>query len=236
MSSAPSPGDVTLAELNEIRTLLDSALKLARALDGIRTRNLDQSRDLVQELAYDLARVHKRSFDFDPDFARNLAFDYDLNYARNLAFDLDQEFLSLIQDLQGTFVTDSGRDLLISRLAGRLGRELPRLTEVVESVHGQVIALWSAMSAEIQVHGSAGTQTGPMVTGTAIRIVTLAVRSLPPVDRCRYRDEFSSDLWELAAAGAGRVGQLRHAVRQLICAPSLRRALKAEHASRRVLS
>jgi hypothetical protein len=46
-------------------------------------------------------------------------------------------------------------------------------------------------------------------------LTSVASFLLPAADRARYSEEYRSELWELAQAGAGRIRQLRYALRQL---------------------
>jgi hypothetical protein len=63
----------------------------------------------------------------------------------------------------------------------------------------------------------------PSATG----LMAAAVRLLPAADRGRYAAEYLSELWDLAQFGAGRLGQLRYAFRQLVRALPMRLALRA---------
>jgi hypothetical protein len=47
-------------------------------------------------------------------------------------------------------------------------------------------------------------------------LVAATARLLPVADRERYAEEFRSELWDLAQAGAGRLRQLGYAFRQLL--------------------
>ena len=65
------------------------------------------------------------------------------------------------------------------------------------------------------------------VAPPAASLLAAAVRLLPAGHRNRYRQEYRSELWDLARAGAGRTGQLRYAFRQLRSAPKVRFALRS---------
>jgi len=67
------------------------------------------------------------------------------------------------------------------------------------------------------------------VTGSARRLVEVASRLLPTTDRARYSKEYRSELWDLAAAGAGRRQQIGYALRQFRCAVPLRFAVLSPH-------
>ncbi len=53
------------------------------------------------------------------------------------------------------------------------------------------------------------------VVCSAAGLLTAASRLLPAGDRARYAEEYRSELWDLAQGGAGRLGQLWYALRQL---------------------
>lgn len=53
------------------------------------------------------------------------------------------------------------------------------------------------------------------VVPLAARLLTAAAYPLPDGDRVRYAEEYRAELWDLAQAGAGRIRQLRYALRQL---------------------
>ena len=62
---------------------------------------------------------------------------------------------------------------------------------------------------------------------SATRLLTAAARLLPVGERARYAEEYRSELWELAQAGAGRIRQLCYALRQLRSAPSMGFAVRS---------
>ena len=53
------------------------------------------------------------------------------------------------------------------------------------------------------------------VAPSAASLLTTAARLLPAAHRGRYAEEYRSELWDLAQAGAGRMRQLRYAFCQL---------------------
>jgi hypothetical protein len=75
----------------------------------------------------------------------------------------------------------------------------------------------------------AGAQKQPTVrvAALAVRAAAAATRLLPAADRARYDDEYRSELWDLAAAGAGRRQQILCALRQLYATVPLRFAILA---------
>jgi MFS family permease len=64
-------------------------------------------------------------------------------------------------------------------------------------------------------------QKARKVAPSANGLLTATVRLLPADHRNRYRQEYRSELLDLAQAGAGRIGQLRYAFRQLRSAPQM---------------
>ena len=61
--------------------------------------------------------------------------------------------------------------------------------------------------------------------GAARRLVTIAASLLPGEDRARFCEEYRSELWDLASAGATRRQQLGYAFRQLLRVAPLRAAV-----------
>ena len=61
---------------------------------------------------------------------------------------------------------------------------------------------------------------------SAGRLLAVAVRLLPAGDRGRYAEEYSSELWEIAFAGASRRLQFLYATRQFIRVAHLRVAVR----------
>ena len=82
-----------------------------------------------------------------------------------------------------------------------------------------------------QVPGERGSgwtdRVRPRVAPLAARLLGMAARLLPEADRARYAEEFRCEVWELAAAGAARWGQLARAARVLTRAWETWAALRA---------
>jgi hypothetical protein len=141
--------------------------------------------------------------------ASDLARDRDLAPAYRLARDLATAAARDLADFE-----DLGRGRLRLRrfsrdrtaaLARRLASELDR----AEAARGQ------------------GGAQGRGVAPSASRLLASAARWLPAADRTRYAEEYRSELWEIARAGAGRRTQLAYAVRQVMSAWRLRIELRA---------
>ncbi|MCU7726253.1 hypothetical protein ODJ79_21200 [Actinoplanes sp. KI2] len=93
-------------------------------------------------------------------------------------------------------------------------------------------------TAELMVMAMREPEEGPRPATPAAVAAWLAhkaVRVLPAASRDRYHDEFGSELYELAAAGASRWVQLRYVTRLLDQAWVLRAELR-EAATRQVRS
>jgi hypothetical protein len=65
------------------------------------------------------------------------------------------------------------------------------------------------------------------IVPSAARLLSFAARFLPAGDQARYKEEFRSELWDLAAAGAGSRAQLIYAIRQASSVLRLRLELRS---------
>ncbi len=65
------------------------------------------------------------------------------------------------------------------------------------------------------------------VAAPAKKLVAVASRLLPVAERARYLEEYRSELWDLAAAGAGCCRQVGYGARQVLSAMPLRSAVLA---------
>jgi len=204
----------------------------------------DLDLDLVRarDLAHDLTRSLTRSFDLEPDPDVRCARigTLDLNRARASALGLDRALdgdlnllfahdLAYVRDL----VRDLARDLGRARDRARardIGLDIDldpdidravRLAGVLESLPerarrlGRVDALDGQQDAGRRVVPSAG------------RLLAAAARLLPAGDRGRYREEFSSELWDLAQVGGGRCQQFRYTGSQIVRLVQVRAAVLA---------
>lgn len=61
----------------------------------------------------------------------------------------------------------------------------------------------------------------------AAKLLAAATWPLPTADRARHAEEYLSELWDLAQVGAGRLGQLAYALRQVRSAPRISLALRS---------
>lgn len=95
---------------------------------------------------------------------------------------------------------------------GKAQAELARLTEVLPLVTGATPAKRTR---------------APDPAAGAVKLARGTVKALPAANRSRYHDEFTSELYELAAAGASRWKQLAYSLRLLNQAWVLRAELRA---------
>lgn len=157
------------------------------------------------------------------------------------------EGLHLRRDLYQALIFDLSRArLLVSKLIhlatghGQSGfpdrvsvsDALEELVATVERAHRRIADLRAAVPEGTRRPSE---RTGVRVTRTAVQMVAWAARVQPAADRLRYSEEFLVELWDLAAAGARRPGQLRYAAWQLVRALWLRSELKKSRASKRAV-
>ncbi|MFD0686025.1 hypothetical protein [Actinomadura fibrosa] len=245
MTTPPPDPAAALTQSDHLLTYLDRILVRVRNLD----RDLDRILARARDLDRDLVRSHVVDFDLDldlvsdlvRDFVRALDLDHALHRDLDRAFKLNRglsralvrslarvRFRVLVRDLDRALSLDLDLDLVhvcLGKLTRAVAQARERLAEVQE-------ALPSVTNAAV---GRSGKRAGALLASTAVRAAGWAVRMLPSADRPRYAEEFRSELWELAAADAGRWRQVRHAVRLLVRAPLLRRELTRPRA-RRALS
>lgn len=177
----------------------------------------------------------------DQDFART----HDLTTASDLARDLVTAFENVI-NLDLNHAAASANALGI---ADDLGRALYIADTIdVPRTRDLAAAISIARNLAYQLAGFChGRQTAQQVSAdhpqadrlarvapSAGWLLATAARLLPAPDRARYREEYHSELHDLASAGAGRLHQLRYAARQLTRTAHLRRAImtpRRKHAS-----
>jgi hypothetical protein len=205
----------------------------------------------VRALVREFSRVRTMAVDVDPDLARSLA--VDLAHVRDLDLALtrartrrrikDPGRLSvLVLDLKrgaeqafgragrhhAGFARDRSRALavelaVLSDFDARVGRELDELAGEVAAFR-TTAAAWSRSD---RVDGCRSA-TGSFASGlVARRLVDVASCVVPVVHRERYREEWRSELHELAAIGRSRQQQLTYAVRLLTRAWEVRFELRA---------
>ena len=183
------------------RTPSALARDLVLALDHARFIALDRPRARARALD----RAHARALDLvgTLDLGRARALARNLAFARARALDRDHAPVLHVRDR---------------------GRALDR---ALDHAHGCAVALVSALDHDRTFGRSRARREAGRVAYSAARLLVGAARLLPAADRARYAEEYRSELWELARAGAGRPGQLGYALRQLHSAPRTGRALRA---------
>lgn len=202
---------------------LDRALYCAHDLARALAKDLDRARDRAAKyLAGDLRRDICRDLDCARDHASKLIadLDRDLDGARARAWDITDTLehtptRDLDRALDYTLIRalDTARDG-----AGDLRREIQRAYELTRDLY--------------RTRRSRPTKrvvpSATSLLATAARfLLAAAARLLPATDRGRYAEEYQAELWDLAQAGAGRVQQLRYALRQFRNVVSVRVALRS---------
>lgn len=176
----------------------DHGSALARARD--RNREYELARALARELdhANTLAVELRRARGLDPARVREVSFTLARAHARARALDLPR-----------IRVLDRARALVRD-----LDRHLDRASTLVGDLAHSLAC------------DSERTPREPMLL--AGRLLAVAAWMLPAGDRHRYREEFWSELAEIASAGGCRRAQLGYAIRQVKSASwSLRAELRA---------
>jgi hypothetical protein len=205
----------------ELRSALDRAHDLAAHLaedcdvnpDHIRELALVHAHagDLARKLHHGLARrIDGDSVDVDhvADAARDLVGSLDHDLHRNLYLDFDR---AGARDL----ARPRSRDLLRACFDAR-----DLVSSLENTSNGTALGAPRADKAAAQ-------RPARQVAAPAKGLVAAAARLLPAADRTRYREEYRSELWDLAAIGAGRSKQVGYAARQLLGALPLRYAVQA---------
>jgi hypothetical protein len=198
---------------NALNHARDLALDLEAARDHARTNAPDHAldRDLDRDLdrALDRALGLAHTLDRDRDRGLYLELDHALEYvlAVVLAIDSDPDYSRNLERIRAG-ARDLAQDLHLIRRLIRV-----QATEYQESIPR------SAESPEpVRVR---------RVTASAVRLAGAAARLLPAGERARFGEEYRSELWDLAQAGAGRRQQLGYATRQLGRTAPLRLAVLA---------
>lgn len=191
---------------------------------------------LGHALAYDLAGLEK-ALEGEPsrELARELA------RARGYAYDL-----ASVLDVARAQGRIGGRTLnsalaLDSALDSALGRARDLLGD---QALGQEIELLQAGGRTLARHvtglrrrpvavAAKSSSTGVVVARASSRLTVWAVRLVPPAHRAEYEEDFRAEVYEVAAAGAGWWGQVRHCLRVLVRVPLLRQELLAPAPSTR---
>jgi hypothetical protein len=228
---------------------LDLSRDLARVLD--RARDLARAGNLTRELGLGLARALELDRDLNLDIAtaRGILADLDRALSRDLALasasgldhtlgrDLDLDLalgrdlelaLALASDLDiaSTRAPTFDRDLASARTRARsLAYELQLLRDRVAELER---TQWTVPPGP---RSAKPAQTRPVAL-SARRLAVAAAWLLPAGDRARYGEEYRSELWDLAHAGAGRRQQVGYAFRQFVRAVPMRQAVLAPRGKR----
>jgi hypothetical protein len=189
----------------------------ARNLARVHARNLALAGDLsaVLDLEADVALALASAITRTQSRDRTQAHAHDLARIHARTPDLSIH-LARARDLALAVAADADADLANER-ARDLARALKRACKTAEAKIAQ-------RASPALPRPAASRRQAP--SAGAVRLVRGAVRVLPPEHRCRYREEFDSELHELTTAGASRHAQWAYAVRLLDRAWVLRAELR----------
>jgi hypothetical protein len=165
------------------------------------------------------ARTHALALALERDLERDL----DRDLARALVLELDHAL-----DLDHDHALDLDRALvrarnLASALAVRDRILDPALSRALRAVEEIIRLLMRVGSDALPKEGSA--RSAVVVSPAARRVTGFVVRLLPGGCRAVKAEEFAAELYDIAATGGPRRGQLAHALRMLATIVPLRRAL-----------
>jgi hypothetical protein len=191
---------------------------------GGRTRALLSASDSARALHRDLddARAFARAFARDLDGAHDQLLERIKGGALNLEITINNALAR-----RGAGAPALARDLNIILAEARpYGELVPVLVRRRVGALDLAGALDAALGLDTSDRSRAHWEAG-QVAPSAARLLACAARLLPAADRARHAEEYRSELWELAQAGAGRLGQLGYALRQLRSTPRTGRALRS---------
>lgn len=210
-----------LAHARDLTHARDLARELASDIDRALALAKTRSRDLGDALDRTLDLIHPQGVDLARSFDRTLNLIRTLNLAHAQAQALDlaptvDRVLDRALDIDHTL--DLARDISHT-IDGDGESDIARLADVVQRLFaaGRLLVNRPASAARTRRVGTAR---------LAGRVADLATRVLPPQHRARYGEEYRSELYELAAAGITRRGQLTYAIRLLDRAWVLRAELR----------
>jgi hypothetical protein len=190
----------------------DLADLLVGACAGIADEDLAD--DLFGEGGGALARRLECACVDASDLARACTLSFRSLLARAAASDLASDLASLLAD---------ARDLADSVIfAGGLARRLDEAVAVARD-------LARRLDRDLSRAGVGERERGRprRIAPSVARLLAGAARLLPAADRARYAEEYQSELWDIAQAGVGRIGQLRYALSQLRNALPVSAALRS---------
>lgn len=181
-------------------------------------QHVDYARDLVCQLASHLAQAQALALDLGAAF--NCDSDPDAAKA-------SKPMHAITRHLDQAGLLESDLDPALDRArAARLARDIlhrelfSALTRAFKSAGDVYLFLERDDAGTLQ--GYSNDRVAPL----AGRLVTAAARLLPPESRSRYREEYQSELRDLAHAGAGHRQQRCYASRQIARATFVRIALQ----------
>jgi hypothetical protein len=220
-----------LNRASDLTNALAADLKHVGDLDVVCAR----ARTLARNLDYTVARAINRSNGPAPDL--NRASDLAYNLTRDLANTRDLLFASELNYVHDMAAARAYADEIV-RLVARadtrarsVAAARPRPGDLARSRPGDGDINQLHDPALTVARGQRGIEH---VAPSAGFLLSVTARLLPAGDRAHFSEEFLSELWEVAHAGTGRLGQLAYSARQLGRAWSLRAELQGPHRRRAV--
>ena len=230
-----------LNRASDLTNALAADLKHVGDLDVVCAR----ARTLARNLDYTVARAINRSNGPAPDL--NRASDLAYNLTRDLANTRDlllASELNYVHDMAAARAYADEIVRLVARADTRarsVAAARPRPGDVARSrpgdgdinqLHDPALTVARGQRGILTVaRGQRGIEH---VAPSAGFLLSVTARLLPAGDRAHFSEEFLSELWEVAHAGTGRLGQLAYSARQLGRAWSLRAELQGPHRRRAV--
>lgn len=196
---------------------LTHALTRARGVSFEIARHLYAARDLVAALTGTRVLERKYARDLQSGAIHALACLEDAIRARDLDGSL-QATDALARALDATLRANEARILYLDAVGAR-GREL---MSYLQTALDHTLGLPSVLARsfahrEAEDHLEAQAEpAAKRTTRPASSLVATATHLLPAATRARYREEFQSELWEIANGGGSRREQLLYACRQLL--------------------
>jgi hypothetical protein len=202
-----------IRQAGDLVKALDLARTDARALARKRATEYDPDGGLADDLALAVSVAGRLISALDGARRNGFFSAHEIDIARHLVHKVDEDFASA-RNLQHNF----------SRTRARL------LSDDLAQHHASAQMLVNTL-----MHGRpvepgrqrARRRKAFFMSPAAARLAATAAWLLPSPERERYREEFRSELWELAAAGASRRHQVGHAAQVLTQAWVMRTALRS---------
>jgi hypothetical protein len=175
---------------------------------------------IEREVAEDVSDAFARADDLDLNSTNDHNYATAISTVSALARDLDHICARAHQQASSASET-------VYHVPGR--DPVSAICSAITDARDLVVRLADDLSHAVDLAGQVGERKAREVAASAAGLVTAATWLLPAADRARYRDEYWSELWDLARSGDRRLRQLRYALRQLCHAVPMGVALRSPH-------